>query len=45
MRANQEQELLNALREDIVLRLQSSGMRVLTTHDAADGSFTYQYPR
>lgn len=43
MQADQERELLNALREDIMLRLRNSGMQVVATHDEADGAFTYRY--
>ncbi len=43
MQANQEQELLNALREDIVLHLRMTGMTVVTSNDDADGGFTYKY--
>jgi hypothetical protein len=43
MQANQEQELLNALREDIVLHLRMTGMTVVATNDKADGGFTYKY--
>jgi len=43
MQANQERELLNALREDIVLHLRMTGMTVVATNDEADGGFTYKY--
>ncbi len=43
MQANRERELLNALREDIMLRLRITGMTVVATHDEADGGFTYNY--
>jgi hypothetical protein len=41
MQANREQELLIALRKDIVLHL--TGMTVVATHDDPDGSFIYKY--
>jgi hypothetical protein len=43
MQADRERELLNALREDIILRLRSNGMNVMATHDEADGGFAYKY--
>jgi hypothetical protein len=43
MQANQERELLNALREDIVLRLRMTGMTVVAANDKANGGFTYKY--
>jgi hypothetical protein len=43
MRSTQERELLDALREDIVLRLKEPGMTVVATNDEADGGFTYKY--
>jgi hypothetical protein len=43
MQANRERELLNALREDIMLRLRMPGMTVTTINNAADGGFTYKY--
>ena len=43
MQASQERELLNALREDILLRLRITGITVVATHDEADGGFTYKY--
>lgn len=43
MRADQERGLLDALREDIMLRLRNTGMKVVADHDEADGGFTYKY--
>jgi hypothetical protein len=43
MQANEERELLNALREDIVLHLRMTGMTVVATNDDAEGGFTYKY--
>ena len=43
MQADRERELLNALRDDIMLRLRNTGMKVVATHDEADGAFTYKY--
>jgi hypothetical protein len=43
VQANRERELLNALREDIVIRLRMTGMTVVATNDKADGGFTYKY--
>ena len=37
------QELLNALREDILIRLRSTGTKVVFARDEADGGFTYDY--
>ena len=41
--ASRVQDLLNALRQDIMLRLRMTGTTVLGTHDDADGGFTYKY--
>jgi hypothetical protein len=43
MQPNQERELLNALREDIVLHLRITGVTVVATNDKVDGGFTYKY--
>jgi hypothetical protein len=43
MSADRNQELLNALREDILIRLRSTGTKVVFAHDEADGGFTYDY--
>jgi hypothetical protein len=43
MQANREQDLLNALREDIMLRLKVTGMTVTANHDHVDGGFSYKY--
>ncbi len=43
MWSSRKQELLNALREDILLRLGSTGAKVVSAHDEADGGFTYNY--
>jgi hypothetical protein len=43
MQANREGELLNALREDIMLRLRMPGMTVTVINNEADGGFTYKY--
>ncbi len=43
MPANQERELLNALRKDIVLRLSAPGMIVVSTGEETDGGFMYKY--
>lgn len=43
MGADRKQELLNALREDILIRLRSTGTNVVFAHDEADGGFTYDY--
>jgi hypothetical protein len=43
IRADRERELLDALREDIVLRLQVNETNVTAIHDAPDGGFTYKY--
>jgi hypothetical protein len=43
MQASRERELVNALREDIILWLRATGANVVTTHDEADGGFTYKY--
>jgi hypothetical protein len=43
MQANRERELLNALREDIMLRLRMPGMSVTAIDDETDSGFTYKY--
>jgi hypothetical protein len=43
MQANREGELLNALREDIMLRLRMPGTVVTAINNEADGGFTYKY--
>jgi hypothetical protein len=43
MQSDREPQLLIALRDDIVLRLRSSGASITATLDDADGGFTYQY--
>jgi len=43
MQADREPELLNALRNDILFRMRNAGMKVVATHDEADGAFTYKY--
>lgn len=43
MAADRKQELLPALRDDIVLRLRATGATVLSTQEEADGGFTYNY--
>jgi hypothetical protein len=43
MQADRKQELLNALREDILFRLRTTGMTVVASHDEEDGGFTYKY--
>ena len=41
--ANRKQELLNALREDVLSRLRTTRTIILSAHDEADGGFTYNY--
>jgi hypothetical protein len=41
--ADRKQELLKALREDILIRLRSTGTKVVFARDEADGGFTYDY--
>jgi hypothetical protein len=43
MWANRKQELLNALREDVLIRLRTTGTNVVSAHDETDGGFTYNY--
>jgi hypothetical protein len=43
MQAKRERQLLNALREDIILQLRITGMTLVATEDEADGGFTYKY--
>ncbi len=43
MQAHRVRELVNALREDIILRLRTTGVNVVATHDESDGGFTYKY--
>ena len=43
MQAKREQELLNALREDIMLRLRMPGTTLAAIKNEADGGFTYKY--
>jgi hypothetical protein len=43
MQANRERELLNALRDDIMLRLRMPGTTLTALNNEADGGFTYRY--
>jgi hypothetical protein len=43
MWTDRKRELLNALREDILLRLRTTGTSVVAIRDEGDGGFTYKY--
>jgi hypothetical protein len=43
IRVDRKQELLDALRNDILLQFRNTGTNVVATHDQADGGFTYKY--
>ena len=43
MQTNLEQQLLDALHQDILLRLRATGTHMVSTRNEPNGGFTYQY--
>jgi len=43
MRVDRKQELLDALRNDILLRFRNTDTKIVASHNEADGGFTYKY--